>query len=131
MEFGKFSFSYSINYDQVWSPGWDLLIRLYLKISEDFMRLIHKDRFWFVHIPFSSMLKFQFLAQFPVDHLLHSFVSYPMLLLRLLATFAYDVINSSRSSETLFCYFFFDGIRFVYMFFFIIYSHQLKKRIFI
>ena len=27
-----------------------------------------KDRFWFVHLPLFSLIKFKFLAQFPVDH---------------------------------------------------------------
>ena len=30
-----------------------------------------KVGFWFVHIPFVNIVKFQFLAQFPVDHLVH------------------------------------------------------------
>ena len=32
------------------------------------MRLILQKWFWFVHIPFISTVKFQSLAQFPVDH---------------------------------------------------------------
>ena len=35
----------------------NLVIRLYLKIQENFIRLILKDGFWLVHIPFSSMIK--------------------------------------------------------------------------
>ena len=35
------------------------------------MRLILSERFWFVRLPFGSMVKFQSLAQFPVDHLSH------------------------------------------------------------
>ena len=39
------------------------------------------------------MFKFQFLAQFPMDHLPHPFVSTLALFLSYLATFAYYVIN--------------------------------------
>ena len=42
---------------------------MYLKIPEEFVSLILQDRFWVVHIPFVHMVKLQFLAQFPVDHL--------------------------------------------------------------
>ena len=51
------------------------MIGLYLKIPENFMHLILLDGFWFVHIPFGSMVKFQFLAQFSVDHLSYTVVS--------------------------------------------------------
>ena len=50
-------------------------ICLYLKIPENFMRLILLERFWFVHIPFGRMVKFQFLAHFPVDQLSHPIIS--------------------------------------------------------
>ena len=30
------------------------MIRLYLKIAEDFMRFILQNRFWFVYEPFGS-----------------------------------------------------------------------------
>ena len=39
------------------------------QIPEKFVRLIFRDIFLVVHIPFVNMVKFQFLAQFPVDHL--------------------------------------------------------------
>ena len=42
------------------------MIHLYLKIPE----VILQDRFWVVYIPFVRMIKFKFLAQFRVDHLL-------------------------------------------------------------
>ena len=35
------------------------------------MRLILQDRFWFVHIPFGAVVRFQFLAQFPVYQPFH------------------------------------------------------------
>ena len=57
------------------SPGRDKAIRLYLKIPEEFVRLILQDRFWVVYIPFFRMVKFQFLAQFPVDHFAYPVVS--------------------------------------------------------
>ena len=44
-----------------------------------FSLLIFKDRFWSVHIPFFSMVKFQFLAQFFVDQ--HPLFVIPFLLL--------------------------------------------------
>ena len=56
----------------VWSRLGDLVIRLYLKLPEKIMRLIFQNRFCVVRIPFIRMVKFQFLAQFPVDHLSHS-----------------------------------------------------------
>ena len=34
------------------------------------MRTIFQDRCWVVNIPFVSMVKFKFLAHFPVDHLI-------------------------------------------------------------
>ena len=61
-------FFFFVDYYQIWSPGRDLVIRLYLEISVEFMRLILFDRFCFVHIPFVHMVKLQLLAQFPVDH---------------------------------------------------------------
>ena len=45
------------------------MIRLYVKIPEEFMCLILQDSCWVVHIPFDRMVKFKFLAQFLVDHL--------------------------------------------------------------
>ena len=58
------------------------------------MRLIRLDRFGFMHITFSSMVKFQFFAQFPVDHIAHSVVPWLILLSRSFATFDYYVIKS-------------------------------------
>ena len=48
---------------QVFWLGW--LIRLYPQIPENLMRVILKEGFWFVHIPFGI---FHFLALFSVDH---------------------------------------------------------------
>ena len=57
------------------------------------MRLIFSERFWFVHKPFVSSVKFQFLAQFPVDHLSHPTMPSLVSLLRQFVAFAYYVIN--------------------------------------
>ena len=45
-----------------------LVIRLYLKILEKFVRLILQDGFWVEQIPFYRMVKFKILAQFWVDY---------------------------------------------------------------
>ena len=49
--------------------------RLYLKIPEEFVRLIFQDTCWVVHIPFVCMVKFKFLAQFLIDNLVQPVVS--------------------------------------------------------
>ena len=73
LQFSRFSFF--INYLAVMSSGLDLVICLYLKILEKFVPLILQKGFRFVPIPFGSIVQFQSLAQFPVDHLPHSVVS--------------------------------------------------------
>ena len=55
-------------YYKAWSCERDWVIRLYVKIPEEFVRVILQGRCWVVHIPFVCTVKFQFLAQFPVDH---------------------------------------------------------------
>ena len=50
-------------------PLADYVIYLYLEIPKYFACLIPQDGFWFSHVPIGSLVKFQFLAQFPVDHL--------------------------------------------------------------
>ena len=52
------------------------MIRLYLKVPWEFMCVIPQNRRWVVHIPFVGMEKFQFLVQFPVDHLAPCLVLY-------------------------------------------------------
>ena len=49
---------------------WPELCGLFVsqKFPENSMDLIFWDRSWFVHIPFISMVKFQSLIHFPVDH---------------------------------------------------------------
>ena len=51
-----------VDYYKVWSSGWDLVNHLYLKIPEKFVRLILKDRFRVVRLPFVRMVKFIFLS---------------------------------------------------------------------
>ena len=51
------------DYYKVRGSGWDLVICLYLNITEEFVLLILQDRFWVVQIPFGCMVKFKFLAQ--------------------------------------------------------------------
>ena len=51
------------------------MIRLYVKIPEEFVRLILSDRFWVVHIPFVCMVRLKLLAQFLEDHLAHQVMS--------------------------------------------------------
>ena len=53
-----------------------------------------------VYIPFISMVKFHFLAQFPVDHFSHPVVSSLDLLFCQFAIFAYYVINRFVSMTT-------------------------------
>ena len=74
-------FSFFSNYHLVWSSCWDLIICLYLKTLENFMSLILQERFWFVNVSFGSMVKFQFLAQFPVNPLPYPVMSFFILLL--------------------------------------------------
>ena len=74
-----------------------LVICLHPKIPENFMRLILLEEFWFVHISFGSMVKFQFFAQFPVDFLSCLVASDLVLLLCLFAILTYYVINRFES----------------------------------
>ena len=68
-------FLFFVAYYKVWSSGRDYVIRLYIKDPQVFVRVIFKDRCWVVHIPFVGMVRFQFLAHFPVDHLGHPVVA--------------------------------------------------------
>ena len=43
-------------------------MRLYLKIPENFVRPSFLNGFWLVNIPLVRIVKFEFLAQFPVNH---------------------------------------------------------------
>ena len=56
----------------VWSRLGDLFV------SRNVHFILH-DEFWFVLIPLDRMIKFQILAQFPVDYLPHSVVLYSFL----------------------------------------------------
>ena len=57
---------------------------------KEFILLILQDRFWFVYIPFCSMVKFQFVAQFPVIPLHHPVMSSFVLILCVFAAFSYN-----------------------------------------
>ena len=56
-------------------------------------------RFWVVHILFVRMVKFQYIAQFPVDHLAHPVMSSLLLFLSWFAAFAYHTIDCFVSSS--------------------------------
>ena len=60
---------FSVNFYNVWPSGRDHFFCLYLKIPENFIRLVLKNEFWFVHILFGRMVRFQFLTQYPIDFL--------------------------------------------------------------
>ena len=64
------------------------------------MCVIFKDRCWVVPIPFGGMVKFKFLAHFPVDHIAYPIVSSLLLRLCQFAAFAYDVIDGFISVTT-------------------------------
>ena len=51
------------------------MIRSYLEFPKNFVLLIFSEGFQVVHIPFVCMVKFKFLAQFPVDQLPSAIVS--------------------------------------------------------
>ena len=65
-----FFFFFFVDYYKVWSSG----------------------RCWVVHIPFVGMVKFKFLAQFPVDHLAYPVVSSLVLLLCQFVAFDYYLL---------------------------------------
>ena len=66
--FGRFFFFFQLLL-YIWSSTRDKMICLYLKIPDNFLRLIIRYGFWFWHVPFFFWVKFEFLAQFPGDHL--------------------------------------------------------------
>ena len=53
-----------IDYYKVWSSCRDLVIRLYVKIPEEFVYVIFQDRFWVVYILYVRTVKLQFLANY-------------------------------------------------------------------
>ena len=44
----------------VWSSSLELKFHLYVKVPENFMRLIFKERFWLVYLPFVNNINFCF-----------------------------------------------------------------------
>ena len=57
------------------------MIRVYVKVPLEFMCVIFYDRCWVVPITFVGVVKFKFLAHFPVDHLADPVMSRLILLL--------------------------------------------------
>ena len=76
-----FRFFFFVDYYEVRSSGRDSVIRLYVKVQLEFMRVIFLDRCWVVHLPFVCMVELKFPAHFPVDHLADPVVSRLILLL--------------------------------------------------
>ena len=52
-----------------------LLFLFFIYLFIYFVRFVFQGGFWLVRIPFVRMVKFKFLAQFPVHHLVHPVVS--------------------------------------------------------
>ena len=77
------------------------MIRLYLKILENFVHLIHQYGFKVVLILLVRINKFQFLAQFQVDYLSNPVVSSSILLFHEFAAFGYYMIDRFISINTL------------------------------
>ena len=90
-----------VDYYKVWSSGRDLVVCLYAKIPKEFMCLILKKRCLVAYIPFVRWVKFQFLAQLPVDHLADQVVSSLIFLLRYLLHSLMWLIVSSLSPHNL------------------------------
>ena len=78
------------DYYKIWSSGRDYMIRLYHKLLLVSLRFILQERFWVVHIPFVYMVKFKFLAHFPVDPLSHPVLSSLTLLLLSFGSFSHQ-----------------------------------------
>ena len=76
------------------------MIRLDLKIPEDFIGLFYLGQFWFVPITLVSKAKIESFAQFPVDHLSNPIMSSLVFLLYRFAAFAYYMINLLISITT-------------------------------
>ena len=88
---------------EIWRSVW------ISKIPENFVRLIPQNKFWFVHVTFGSLIKFQFFTQFPVDLLSYSLTHSYLDLYSFFACFLHSlimyVIASSLSPYNLHCYF--------------------------
>ena len=75
------------------------VICLYIKIPEDFLCLIFLNWFYFVHISFGRMVKFQIFVQFPVDPLPNPIGS---CLIRLLCEWSWR-LHRPHNLHLLFC----------------------------
>ena len=69
------------------------MVRLYLRILENFVRLIFQNGFRVLHIPLVRMVKFKLLAQFSLDHLAHPLMSSLIISLCKFTAVAYYVID--------------------------------------
>ena len=97
-----------VNYHEVWYSGRNYVICQYLKIPKHFVGLIFLNKFWFVEIPFSNIIKFQFLAQFSVDlfpyHVFSSFcASFLLSLIMWLTAFFHVLWFSALTLLVLLC----------------------------
>ena len=68
--FGKFLWGLTIT-----RFGRDKMIRLNLKITEKFVRLILQGGLWVLHVPIIHIVKFKFFTQLPIDLFPHPVVS--------------------------------------------------------
>ena len=75
-------FIFFVNHYKIWSPNRNYVIYFYLNFLDNCKRLILKYGFCFVNIPFGSMVKFKFLAKFPMDLFSHLIMSSLIFLLR-------------------------------------------------
>ena len=95
-----FFFFFVVDCYKVWSSCQDQVIRFYVKVTSEFKCLIHQDRYLVMHISFVYMVKFKFLARFPVDHVARPVVSNLILLLHQFTAFSFFVINHFVSITT-------------------------------
>ena len=76
VQYSAVSLCFFINYPKVTSCGRDKVICLSPQIQEYFAHLIFSDGFWFVFIPFGSLVIFHFLALSPISDPPHRRVYY-------------------------------------------------------
>ena len=91
--FVTWNLRFNFNQKLVWSFGLNWVIHLYLKTLNNSACLIFWDRFWFLNIPFVSMVIHHYLALFWVDHLSHPVMSAPVFLLYQFIAFVYYMIK--------------------------------------
>ena len=94
------------------------------KIAENFVRLVLPDGFRVALIPCVNIVKFKFLALFPVDHLAHIVLSTFILFLHQFAAFAYYVNDRFISIIILPTFAIF--LHLIYSYFYIIIFNSLR-----